>query len=101
MAICIFFLAIGFLAAVSGCSSGGDSTTNAVIASAVSTDEEGTVVIASVTDEGSDIENAIISVNGVTLTYAFPLVFRPEEGLDVDVTMPIYYADLTEYTAGV
>ena len=69
MAICIFFLAIGVLAAVSGCSSDDNPTTNAVIASAVSTDEEGTVAIASVTEGDLDIENATVSVNAVTLTY--------------------------------
>lgn len=100
IAICILFLVIGFMVSVSGCSSGGDSTTNAVIGSAVSTDEEGTVATASVTDEGSDIENAIISVNEVTLTYGLPVVFRTEEGIDVNVTLPIYYADLNQFTSG-
>jgi len=100
MAISILFLAFGFMVAVSGCSSDDDSTTNAVIASAVSTDEEGTVAIASVTEGDLDIENATVSVNGVTLTYGMPLEFRTEEGFDVNVTLPIYYADLNQFTSG-
>ena len=100
MAICIFFLAIGVLAAVSGCSSDDNLTTNAVIASAVSTDEEGTVAIASVTEGDLDIENATVSVNAVTLTYGMSLEFRTEEGFDVNVILPIYYADLNQFTSG-
>lgn len=101
MAVGILFLSIGFIAAVAGCS-GSDSTatTNAVVASAVSTDEEGTVAIASVTEGDLDIENATVSVNGVTLTYGMPLEFRTEEGFDVNITLPIYYADLNQFTSG-
>ena len=100
IAICILFLVIGFMVAVLGCSGGGDSTTNAVIASAVSTDEEGTVAIASVTEGDLDIENATVSVNGVTLTYGLPLEFRTEEGFDVNVTLPVYYAELNQFISG-
>ncbi|MCP4577014.1 MAG: hypothetical protein GY846_12100 [Deltaproteobacteria bacterium] len=101
VAVGILFLSLGFMAAVSGCSDS-DSTavTNAVIASAVSTDEEGTVAIASVTQGDLDIENATVSVNEVSLTYGMPLEFRSEEGFDVDVTLPIYYADLSQFTSG-
>ena len=58
MAISILFLSICFLAAVSGCSDSDSATTNAVVASAVAADEEGTVAIASVTEGDLDIENA-------------------------------------------
>lgn len=99
MAVGILFLSIGFIAAVSGCSDS-DSTTSAVIASAVVTDEEGTLAIASVTEGDLDIENATVSVNGVTLTYGLPLEFRTEEGFDVNVTLPVYYAELNQLTSG-
>ena len=101
MTVGILFLSIGFIAAVSGCS-GSDSTvtTNAVIASAVSTAEEGSVAIASVTEGDLDIENATVSVNEVALTYGMPLEFQTEEGFDVNVTLPIYYADLSQFTSG-
>ena len=100
MAAGILFLSIGFIAAVSGCSDGDSATTSAVIASAVATDEGGTVAIASVTEGDLDIENATVSVNGVTLTYGLPLEFRTEEGIDVNITLPVYYAVLNQLTSG-
>ena len=101
MAIGILFLSIVLIAAVSGCSDGDSTaTTNAVIASAVATDEDGTVAIASVTEGDLDIENATVSVNGVTLTYGLPLEFRTEEGIDVNITLPVYYAVLNQLTSG-
>ena len=101
MAIGILFLSIGVVAAVSGCSDGNSTTnTNAVVASVVATDEEGTVAIASVTEGDMDIENANVSVNGRTLTYGLPLEFRTEEGIDVNITLPIYYGELNQLTSG-
>ncbi|MBW1780509.1 MAG: hypothetical protein JRL30_07185 [Deltaproteobacteria bacterium] len=101
VAVGILFLWISFIAAVSGCSdSGSTATTNAVVAAAVETDEEGTVAIASVTDGDLDIENAIVTVNGEILTYGLPLEFQTEEGIDVNVTLPIYYAELNQLTSG-
>jgi len=101
MAIGFLFLSIVFITAVSGCSDGDStSTTNALVASGVATDEEGTVAVASVTEGDLDIENASVSVNGVTLTYGLPLEFRTEEGIDVNITLPIYYAELNQLTSG-
>jgi hypothetical protein len=101
MAIGFLFFSIVFITAVSGCSDGDStSTTNALVASAVATDEEGTVAIASVTEGDLDIENATVYVNGVALTYGLPLEFRTEEGIDVNITLPIYYAELNQLISG-
>jgi hypothetical protein len=66
----------------------------------VSTDKDGTAAIASVGDENSDIDNAEITVNDVMLTYGPSLRFRTEKGLDVDIILPFYYADLSKFTHG-
>ena len=99
MAIGILFLSIDFIVSVVGCFDGG-LTTSAVIAIAVATDEEGSVAIASVTEGDLDIENATVSVNGVTLTYGLPLEFWTEKGIDVNIMLPIYYAQLNQFTSG-
>ncbi|MCF8144257.1 MAG: fibronectin type III domain-containing protein [Deltaproteobacteria bacterium] len=66
----------------------------------VSTDDEGTVAVASVGDENADIDNALVTVNDVALAYGPSLEFRTERGFDVDVVLPIYYADLSRFTYG-
>jgi len=67
---------------------------------AVFTDDTGTMAIATVGDEESEIENAVVTVNNVVLTYGASLQFRTEQGFDADVVLPIYYAALDRYTYG-
>jgi len=70
------------------------------VACVVSTDDTGTVAIASVGDEDSDIENAVVTVNNVVLNYGVGMIFLSEGGLYVDVFLPIYFAELNGYTYG-
>jgi hypothetical protein len=70
------------------------------VACVVSTDDSGTAAIASVGDEDSGIENAVVTVNDVVLNYGVGMIFLSEGGFYVDVFLPIYYAELNQYTYG-
>jgi len=70
------------------------------VACVVSTDDDGTVAMASVTEGDSDIDNAMVTVNDVVLNYGPSLEFQTAEGFDVNVILPIYYADLSHLTYG-
>ena len=101
MAVNILFLMVCLTATFSGCSDSDSTlTTNAMISSAVTTDGGDTVAIASVTDGDLDVENAEVSVNGITLDYGLPLEFMTQEGIDVNIVLPIYYAELNQITSG-
>ncbi len=101
MAVNVFFLMVCLTAVFSGCSDSDPTlATNAVISSAVTTDGGDTVAIASVTDGDLDVENAEVFVNGITLDYGLPLEFTTQEGIDVNIVLPIYYAELNQISSG-
>jgi hypothetical protein len=87
----VLFFSACLIAAFSGCSdSDSNLATNSVISGVVSTDGESTVAIAAVTDGDTEIENAQVSVNGITLDYGLPLAFMTQDGIEVNVILPVY-----------
>jgi len=100
MAVALLFLMLSFVAvAVSGCSDS-SSTPSRVVASAVLTDDEGSVALASVTQDDLDVGDADVRVNDASLSYGLPIAFNTEGGLSVNITLPIYYAELNQLNPG-
>jgi hypothetical protein len=97
----VLLFLVCLIALFSGCSDS-DSTlaTNAVISSAVMTGGGQTLAIASVTDGETDVANAEVSVNGITLDYGLPLAFLTQEGIDINIVLPVYFAELNQISSG-
>ena len=101
MGAIILSFSVCLIVTFSGCSdSDSTSATNAVISSAVMTDGGENLAIASVTDGETDVENAKVFVNGITLNYGLPLGFMTQGGIEVNIVLPIYFAELNQISSG-
>lgn len=66
----------------------------------VSQSKAGTLAAAIVTDGVQDITNAHVTINGVPLTYGFPLAFTNSHGHAVTLSLPMYAAALDPIPEG-
>jgi len=96
----MFFSLSSVLFSTSGCSDSDSSSSKTLVAGSVWSDDNGSGAIATVTEGETDIENAKLTVNDVSMSYGLPLEFQTDSGLDVKVVLPVYYADLGQLTSG-
>ncbi|MEA2014313.1 MAG: hypothetical protein U9N38_03290 [Thermodesulfobacteriota bacterium] len=96
----MFFSLSSVLFSTSGCSDSDSSYSKTLVAGGVWSDDDGSGAIALVTEGDTDIENAKLTVNDVSLSYPLTLEFVTDSGIDVKVALPVYYADLGQLTSG-
>lgn len=98
----IFFFLSSVLFSTSGCSDSDSSSSKpqTLVAGGVWSDDDGSGAIALVTEGETDIENAKLTVNDVSMSYGLPLEFMTDSGINVEVILPVYYADLGQLTSG-
>jgi len=91
-------LIAALLAGLAGC--GAQNQNLPLVAAAVINTAQDTIAVASVTYGDEDITDAKLSVNDTPLVYGLPIQFQTDSGLAVDLTVPIYFAQLTGMAAG-
>ena len=98
----MFFFLSSVLFSTSGCSDSDSSSSKpqTLVAGSVWSDDDGSGAMALVTEGETDIENTKLTVNDISMSYGLPLEFITDSGLNVEVILPVYYADLGQLTQG-
>ena len=93
------FIFTAMIVLAAGCG-GNTKPSPLVVESAVVNYGDSTLAAASVFENGAEIEDAKLFVNGTSLAYGLPVQFETESGLNVNLTVPMYYAQFPDAKIG-